>query len=77
MVVGVVLREKKNVWWLCDFLKEFVHGAAGFMMSLIALLLAPVVIPVKIIIDWKTIDKAAVNRYWDRWFYKSAVKANG
>ena len=70
VIVSIILREKNNFWWAWDSIKECVCALAKLAVAIIWMVGAPFTIPVMVILDWKRIDHAAVNRFWNKWFTK-------
>ena len=68
VIVSIILREKNNFWWAWDSIKECVCALAKLLVAIIWLVGAPFTIPVMVILEWKRIDHAAVNRFWNKWF---------
>ena len=68
VIVAIILREKNNFWWAWDSIKECICAIAKLIVAIIWVIGAPFTMPVMVILDWRRIDKAAVNRFWDKWF---------
>lgn len=66
-IVGVILREKNNVWWWWDYAKEAAHGLAGVLLATVWLICSPVTVPIMLVIQWKNVNQEYVNKKWKSW----------
>jgi hypothetical protein len=66
--VSWVLRERANIRETYNYGVDAFVSMLGVILGVLITLLAPFVIPFRIILEWKRINHKAVSDCWNRWF---------